>query len=79
VIKVFPNPSEGNFTVKFYNNPGHTEITVMNILNKSVYSCELEATKGKTLNIDLGGIVEGVYFMRIRSGSHEIIEKLMIY
>ncbi|MBM3436277.1 MAG: PKD domain-containing protein, partial [Bacteroidetes bacterium] len=28
VIKIYPNPSDGHFTVKFYNNAGHIGITV---------------------------------------------------
>lgn len=78
IIKIFPNPSNGQFTVKFYTQANPTRITVSNLLNKTVYSGDLEAGKGKAYNIDLSELSEGVYFIRLKSGNYEEIQKMII-
>jgi PKD repeat protein len=78
VIQIYPNPSNGQFTVKFYKNVGLTDITITNLLNKVVYTTQAETSGGKTLDIDLSDLAQGFYFIKLKTGSSEEVRKIMI-
>jgi len=67
-LSIFPNPSDGNYTLQFINNKsGTVEVNVFNILGKEVYSEKLETTAGiNHANIDLSGLSDGIYFLRAK-------------
>ncbi len=65
-VRIYPNPSNGRITVDFDQNVGSTEITVINMLNKVVFTDKTETMTGKTMNIDLGDLSKGVYFIKLR-------------
>ncbi|MCD4788666.1 MAG: PKD domain-containing protein, partial [Bacteroidales bacterium] len=77
-IHIFPNPSNGEFTVEFSNNIGKTEITIMNMLNEIVYESKTEIVAGKLINIDLSGNSAGVYFVKIKSDKSGLLRKIII-
>ncbi len=75
-IQIYPNPSNGRITVSFDNNVGMTEISVMNMLNKVVFSDKSETMTGKTLNIDLSDLSKGVYFIKLKTDRQEETRKI---
>jgi len=77
-IRIFPNPSNGEFTVKFDNNIGITEITVINTLNEVLFNNKTETMNGQSVNVDLSNFSQGVYFIRLKTESSEIIRKIVI-
>jgi len=77
-IQIFPNPSNGQFTVKFDKNIGITEITVVNTLNEILFKNETETMNGQSMNVDLSNFSQGVYFIRLKTVSSEIIKKIVI-
>jgi len=77
-IQIFPNPSNGEFTVKFNESLGMTDVTVMNMLNEIVFESKTEIVAGKSINIDLSGNSEGVYFVRIKPDKSELLRKIII-
>ena len=77
-IQIFPNPSSGRITISFDNNVGITELSVMNLLNKVVFSDKLETMTGKTLNIDLSDLSKGVYFIKLKTDRQEETRKIII-
>ena len=77
-IHIFPNPSNGEFTIEFNDNIGKTEITIMNILNEIVFESKTEIVAGKSINIDLSGNSEGVYFVKIKSDKSGLLRKIII-
>jgi len=78
-ITAFPNPSNGNFTLQFAGNGNEiTEFTVFNILNKEVYSGKLKTTAGTNhAHIDLSGLSDGVYMIRIKIDENLYSEKII--
>ncbi len=77
-IQVYPNPSNGRITVSFDNNVGMTEISVMNMLNKVVFSDKTETLIGKTIILDLSDLSKGVYFIKLKTDRQEETRKIVI-
>jgi len=77
-FEIFPNPSNGEFTVRFNESLGMTNVTVMNMLNEIVFEGKTEIVTGKSFNIDLSGNSEGVYFVQIKSDKTELVRKIII-
>jgi PKD repeat protein len=77
-IQIYPNPSNGRFTVKFDKNIGQTQIIVMNILNEILFEQSTETVNSNAVNFDLSNYAEGVYFVRIKTGSSEQVRKIVI-
>jgi len=78
MIKVYPNPNDGQFYVDIdLSSSEKTIISVINLLGETVSETELNTGKG-TFKIDLMGINEGIYMIRIRSGEFFRVEKLMV-
>jgi PKD repeat protein len=77
-LRVFPNPTTGQFTVEFNHEAGQTEIQVLNILGEIVFLRNLDVTADSKLNIDLSDLNNGIYFARIKSGHTELIRKIIV-
>lgn len=61
-MTVFPNPSEGLFTLQF-NNSTTGNVEVFDISGKSVQSVSFEEAQQQ--QIDLRGFAKGIYFIRV--------------
>lgn len=73
-MMVFPNPSNGSFSVKSNNNHKQT-IEVFNLIGEMFYS----ATSNKASHdIDISHSPKGIYFVRIVDGEKTVTEKIII-
>ncbi len=77
-VSIYPNPSNGNFTVQFNEYFGVTEVTVVNLLNEVLFENKTETNTGTTLTIDLGEYAEGVYFVKLKNENTEAIRKIVV-
>jgi PKD repeat protein len=77
-IKIYPNPTTGIITIGFDQNIGNVEVTVMNTLNKVVYSKSTETIPGNSLNIDLSNLAKGIYFIKLKSDKIEKTIKVIL-
>lgn len=73
--KVYPNPSNGQITVK--DAPAGSEIEVTDMVGKVVFKAKLN---GATQSFDLSKNPDGVYFYTIRSadGQNTVTKRLVI-
>jgi hypothetical protein len=69
-VIVYPNPSTGNFTVKFDNKP-ITNLEVYNSIGEKI----LEQRSGE---VDLNNRSKGVYFIRVYDGQKIYQEKILV-
>jgi hypothetical protein len=75
-VKVYPNPSNGKFTVEL--NDTQPDITVI------IYDLSGSAISRSTsyntnqLGVELSGIRKGIYFIRIMSGAKQFGKKMII-
>jgi hypothetical protein len=72
VLKVYPNPSTGEFTVE--GNAG-VRIQVINAIGQVVQTVELNETNGNKAMVS--GLSPGVYFVR-SAETQEVLNKIII-
>ncbi len=79
-VKIYPNPSSGLFTIEFRSTPAEeVTITVYNILGMNLAEIKSNpGVEGLRKSIDLRGVTEGVYFIRIRDAERELVKKVVI-
>jgi sugar lactone lactonase YvrE len=73
-IKVYPNPSNGNFQLGITNEElgMSNTVEVYNMLGEKVYSC-YQITKSSNYQIDLSAQPNGVYLYKVMAESGEIL------
>ncbi len=78
-VQVFPNPSQGQFTVKLLNQANaDVTITVTNVVGQVVRKFNVNPSVQPNTEIDLIGEGQGVYFVRIQNGDQSTMRKVVI-
>jgi hypothetical protein len=80
VLKVFPNPSEGKFSIlNTQQKAAQTEYRVISGSGRQVYFRAAGTLgAGNSFEIDLQGMPPGLYLLEARSPSGRMLEKLML-
>lgn len=73
-ISIFPNPSNGNFTIRRSSFKMACTIDIYNLLGEKVYS-ELISSQQKYIDCKLS---KGTYFVQIIEGQNQYTKKIMI-
>ncbi|MES2566266.1 MAG: T9SS type A sorting domain-containing protein [Bacteroidota bacterium] len=76
LLKVFPNPSSGVFTVDMYNHLEATTIVVRDVLGNCLFekNCRNEASP----TISLSNLTKGIYFIEIVSEEIRSVNKIVV-
>jgi hypothetical protein len=79
-MSFYPNPSNGKFNLSFnLAGKGDTEINVLTIEGKSIYSEKLKDFTGAyDKEIDISKNPKGVYFVKIEQGTHSQLKKVVL-
>ncbi|UPT67451.1 MAG: T9SS type A sorting domain-containing protein [Sphingobacteriales bacterium JAD_PAG50586_3] len=79
-LSLFPNPTNGNFTVSLLSdNENDALVRVFDITGKAVVNTRFAATKGQNLfNLDLTGNAHGIYFVEVNQGATRLVKKLIV-
>jgi PKD repeat protein len=79
-ISVFPNPSNGKFTLEL--NPAISlvaDLMITNNLGMNVYAEKDVAISGKTIkNLDLSSLGSGLYMLTIQNSDMKVCQKILI-
>jgi hypothetical protein len=75
-ISVFPNPSDGRFTVKTANY-NIDAIEIFNIIGSKV-ATRLYTEQPASAEVDIPGLVRGIYFLKVIDGKKIYVEKILI-
>ena len=81
LIQVFPNPSEGAFTVQLsgFANGGSVEWQVMDLQARILQtSNDRLINGGLETRIDLSGQSKGMYLLRLQNDGHTFVRKLIV-
>ncbi|OFY51606.1 MAG: hypothetical protein A2X22_14480 [Bacteroidetes bacterium GWF2_49_14] len=79
-IRVFPNPSQGSFTISGLSalNSTPTRVQILNRLGQVVYTQDYTGGPAGDLKIETQMLESGMYFLRIRLTDHTISQRLVI-
>lgn len=79
-LSIYPNPSNGLFTIYISNNiSSQITISVVDLLGKEVFNVsDTISTPNYTKEINLKNIPAGIYFLRVYSGAEVKIKKLIV-
>ena len=78
-INIFPNPTNGNFSIVFEGEQEFTNLQIFNQLGQMVYQSDIEAGS-KQLEINTNGRWQpGVCFLKVNGGSQSVTKRVVIY
>ncbi|MBA3648828.1 MAG: fibronectin type III domain-containing protein [Chitinophagales bacterium] len=80
-INIYPNPSNGNFTVSFSGMVSNMnfDVTVQNVVGQVIYQSSTTIADGsREQNISLTDVNSGVYFINVKAGNEELHSSLVI-
>jgi hypothetical protein len=75
-IEVYPNPSEGNITIRLLDNPNPMKIQIVNLLGEIVYE-KIENPIGSHIRLNLTNLANGAYFIKINGNSNQYVTKVI--
>lgn len=72
---VYPNPSNGNFTIQLENVNSNTSVRIVNIQGQLVYNSTLSKSASKQIDLQL---TAGIYLIQVKSSASAQTTKLVI-
>ncbi|RLD60506.1 MAG: hypothetical protein DRJ05_04525, partial [Bacteroidetes bacterium] len=78
MVQIFPNPSNGVFNISYEAVSDQVEISITNLLNERVYEDLGSRNNGSQIKIDLSHVPGGVYLLRVKDGTDEMVKKIII-
>lgn len=78
-LDVYPNPSDGLFTVSYaLDHQTDMRLAVYDLLGQRVTEDELISAQNGTIVIDLSGIADGIYTLRIALGTEKVLQQRLV-
>ena len=79
ILNVYPNPAATNVTVTFNAITNNTYISLLDLTGRTVLNQPINTAEGLSQkNLDVSNLKQGVYFLRITSGTNTSTQKLII-
>jgi PKD repeat protein len=77
---IVPNPSAGSFNLNLKGlSSANASISIYNLVGKLVYQSDSETNNGTLVKeVQLDGVANGVYFVKVNSDNHVFTKKLVI-
>ncbi|WAC00947.1 T9SS type A sorting domain-containing protein [Lacinutrix neustonica] len=78
-LSIYPNPSNGEFNIKFNGSTDKVQVKVFDIRGRSVLNSAFE-NSSKVFNetINLGNVQSGMYLLNINDGSRTVTKKIIV-
>lgn len=78
LFTVYPNPSNGKFTVKAEGlQQANCKLTICDLLGKEIYTSFIKGQQS-TADIDLSNFPKGLYFVKVYNGTNSYTQKIII-
>jgi hypothetical protein len=77
---IIPNPSNGNFILRFKNAiPKTCVLSLFDLTGKLLYTYNVSGLESRNLNVSINNIANGLYFLKTDVGDKTFTNKIMIY
>jgi len=77
IFTVYPNPSNGKFTVKAEGlQQTNCKLEISNLLGQEIYTAFFKGQQS-TLDIDISGFPKGFYFVKVYDGMNIYTHKII--
>jgi hypothetical protein len=77
VVKIAPNPVSSELTIGIDNSKYASQILITDTRGKVLYSSTAEAGDSKNITIDMSSYTDGIYMVKIVTGEHIHVEKVI--
>lgn len=79
-IAIYPNPSNGVFTISASNLPAKkAELRIINVIGNEIYHETLTRTEGQfSKTIDLSGKAKGLYYIKLETDGYSSVRRVVI-
>ena len=77
-IKVYPNPSNGNFYIRLSAGASKVNVNILNIIGQSVYSKDYTTNFSNEIKVEVGHLPKGVYIVKTDDGKQQQTNKIII-
>lgn len=80
IINVYPNPSNGNFTLTYsLNGNGNVRTTIVNELGQIVYDNTEQKSSGSiNEQLNLENLAAGIYSLRLQTGNSIMVRRVVV-
>jgi hypothetical protein len=79
LISIYPNPSAGDVTVRYYAAEGKVVLQITDVLSRKVLQTHSVAKPGYNVAIlPTSGLAPGIYHLNLRSASGQVTRKIVI-
>jgi len=78
VMQLYPNPSDGIFTLDLNNISGLAELQILNVEGQAVYAEMITGQLSYNKQIDMYGLTKGIYFIKVTGEHYTVTQKLII-
>ncbi len=75
---IYPNPSEGNFTINLPGHSGSVSVSVFDIMGKLVVTSSLNSLPDNKINVNLQGSPAGTYMVKIVTTSNSWCQQVTL-
>lgn len=73
-INIYPNPADSKFDIEIDNQKESYTLEILNIVGQIVFT---EKLNNSIEQVDLSGLSNGVYFVKLQSASNTIVRKII--
>jgi hypothetical protein len=77
-FNIYPNPSDGQFSLELLSNPGIYQVKVFSLTGTQVYSTAINNVSPGAYPINLSSLAAGFYMIHVESDSFNRFKKIMI-
>ncbi|MCR5192762.1 MAG: T9SS type A sorting domain-containing protein, partial [Bacteroidales bacterium] len=77
-LSIFPNPTSNVTTISVNGVNGDVSITIVDMNGRTVLRDSMECEGGCTKSIEVSGLAQGAYFVRVSGDSLNMVKKLIV-
>ncbi|MCR4811416.1 MAG: fibronectin type III domain-containing protein [Bacteroidales bacterium] len=77
-FSIFPNPASGSTTISIEGVSGRVNIAIMDMSGRTVRNDNRECHEGCTQTLELQGLAQGAYFVRVSGEKVNSVKKLVV-